>query len=207
MTYKIPYAGADVFRKRVYINALQKAGKQKEKKVDVNSVDIKCSFLPTKVDNRPLNIPGCPNSLRKILLDVCAEFIAHPNDVVGLSREVAMVKVRQEFIWRCKNEGNASFTRIGKILNRDHSTMVYHYHCRKARQDIATLDDPKVMKIAQYSAKEKHTDILNYRQELVRNLIIDGYNNYEIAVKLNISTTAVKNDKRVIRKINPIPGE
>ena len=173
MVYKIPYAGAEAVK-------------------PVKMIEVK----------RALEIPPCPDSIKKILLEVCKQFEVHPNDVVGRGQTAKLVTARDEFIWRCKCETDASFSRIGKVLNRDHSTIVYHFQYRKARNSSVL---PTVKWRRNEITKNLRVDRLNERQEEVRLLIVRGYNKYEIAAALGISVTVVKNDMRAIKYIRPLP--
>ena len=175
MVYKIPYAGAEL--------------------------------TPTttiKKDVRPLAIPTCPESLRKLLIEICRELDVHPNDVVGTSRSPKHVQAREEFIWRARIETNASFSRIAKVIDRDHSTAVYHFQYRKARLTGANPVDKWARKKPVFDVKDNPAQ-LNQRQEMVRSLSLRGFNNYEISAELGVSVTIVKNDKKFIDILRPLP--
>ena len=177
MVYKIPYAGAEI-----------------------------TPTTTTKKDIRPLAIPPCPESLRKLLFEVCRELDAHPNDVVSRSRTPKNIQAREEFIWRARLETDASFTRIAKVINKDHSTVVYHFQYRKARLNGANPADKWARKKPVYNVKEDPTQ-LNQRQEMVRSLTLRGFNKYEIAAELGVSVTIVKKDRKMIDILRPLPKE
>lgn len=174
--YKIPYAGAET-----------------------RSVLPKLQAIP-----RRYKIPPCSETLKKILLDVCQDLNVHPNDVVGKSRTPKLVLAREEFVWRARTTTDASFPRIARVLDRDHSTAVYHFHLRKARlQNPETAQKPRSYKIVWDTSGEAGR--LTDRQERVRSLILRGYNNYDISVELGVSATIVKQDKKMIQIIRPLP--
>ena len=175
MVYKIPYAGAEPTQKATI-----------------------------KKDVRPLAIPPCPESLRKLLLEICQELDTHPNDVVGTSRSPIHVQAREEFIWRARTETNASFARIAKVLNRDHSTAVYHFQYRKARLNGANPVDKWARKKPVFDVRYNPSQ-LNERQEMVRSLSLRGFNKYEIAAELGVSVTIIKRDKKFIDILRPLP--
>lgn len=177
MVYKIPYAGAEPIQKTTV----------------------------TK-DVRPLAIPTCPESLRKLLIEICRELDVHPNDVVGTSRSPKHVQAREEFIWRARIETNASFPRIAKVINKDHSTAVYHFQYRKARLTGANPVDKWSRKKPVFDVKDNPAQ-LNQRQEMVRSLSLRGFNNYEISAELGVSITTVKKDKKFIDILRPLPKE
>jgi len=153
--------------------------------------------LNVKATRQPLNIPRCSDLLKNILLDVCAKHGVHPNDVVSQSRIEKYVFIRQEFILRCREETQASFPRIGHVLNRDHSTIVYHYHCAKARQTFEPLTKEQLQSFVD------ETSPLTPRQHAVKELMSKGYRNYEIGAALGVSNAVVKNEKRIIRRYCP----
>lgn len=175
--YKIPYAGAEITAAPI-----------------------------VKKDIRPLNIPPCPESLRKILFEVCRELEVHPNDVVGPSRSPVYVQAREEFIWRARLETEASYKRIAKVINKDHSTVVYHFHYRKARLAGANPANKWERKKPVFAVREDPSQ-LNPRQERVRSLSLRGFNNYEISAELGVSVTIIKRDKKCIDIFRPLPKE
>ena len=157
-----------------------------------------------KVDNekqRPLELPLCSGVLRNILFDVCRDLDVHPNDVVGKSRKPKYVRAREEFVWRCRQNTQASFPRIAKAIGRDHSTAVYYYLYRKAKIEsgLAEVHDWPRKKPTWNSKKDPRE--LQERREQVKELLSYGYNLYEISVHLNVSTTIVKNDRRAMNNL------
>ena len=49
-----------------------------------------------------------------------------PKKVIqGRRRDGAIVKARFQFIWLCKNELNLTTTEIGRLIHRDHATIIY----------------------------------------------------------------------------------
>lgn len=174
--YKIPYAGAEV-----------------------KSFTPEIQAIP-----RRYKIPPCSEALRNILIEVCKELNVHPNDVIGRSHAPNLVFAREEFIWRARTTTDASFPRIAKVLDRDHSTAVYHFHLRKARlQNPEAARKPRSYKIMVDTANDAGR--LTERQEKVRSLLLRGYNNYDISVELGVSSTIVKQDKKIIQIIRPLP--
>lgn len=161
---------------------------------------------PIKKDIRPLAIPPCPDSLRKLLFEICRELELHPNDVVGESRAPLYVKAREEFIWRARLETDASFSRIAKVLNRDHSTVIYHFHYRKARLRGSNPKDKWERKKPVFDLKDNPAQ-LTHRQEMARSLSLRGFNKYEIAAELGVSVTMIKKDLKIINILRPLPKE
>ena len=153
---------------------------------------------------RAFTVPSCSSVLKKILFEVCEKHDVQPDDIVGPSREDKLIIARQDFIWRCREETNASFPRIGHVLNRDHSTMVYHYHYVRA---LRCAGQPHAKRNPKFAPEKLQKDqkYLTQRQNAVRGLLIRGFSNSQIAAELGISTTLVKQAKVVIRKLAPIP--
>ena len=48
--------------------------------------------------------------------------------ILGKKRDKKAISIRHYAIWRAKSETDASFTQIGKIFNRDHSSVIHAYY-------------------------------------------------------------------------------
>lgn len=202
MAYKIPYVGSERKQKIVFKAPVKAPLSERQK--------ISCvpNYLPplpeVKKDLRPIEIPRMTESLRKILLEVAEEKNVHPNDIVGVTRSAKVVAARRDFVWRARNETNASFPRIGEALNRDHTTALYHYQYKLA---WINNEEPKARKrsyVRELAKLDAQTE-LSDRQIKVRSLILRGFKNAEIAVELGVSMSLIKHDKRAIKKLHPIP--
>lgn len=80
-------------------------------------------------------LPPGPPSLRAILLDVCASHFVSVASMIGPCEHAKVVAARRAYFWRARQETTHSFPRIARLVNRDHTTAVYHYH-RVARGEV-----------------------------------------------------------------------
>lgn len=87
-----------------------------------NTVLVK--FEPEQTDA----LPPMSQLLKKILLEVCLAYRVIPNELVGKKRNKVLVLARAEFVKRARNETDASFPRIGKAINKDHTTVIHAYY-------------------------------------------------------------------------------
>jgi hypothetical protein len=72
---------------------------------------------------------------KQIIREVCAEYNVSETDVLSHRRTQCLIRPRQKICYRLKNETMASLPEIGRLMNRDHSTIVYSI--RKAEALIA----------------------------------------------------------------------
>ena len=87
-------------------------------------------------------LPPMPDSLKKILLEVCLLYRVVPNELVGKKRNKVLVLARVEFVKRARTETDASFPRIGKAINKDHTTVIHAFYgkrrIKRRRNDTTT---------------------------------------------------------------------
>ena len=208
MSYKIPYAGAEPKGRPALRKRAKKPARISKPLSKITSRDISCAFDSGNsyviTDNRPIELPAAPISLKKILLEVCTQYDLHPNDLVGNSRALRLIKARREFIWRGRNETQYSFPRIAKAINRDHTTVIYHYYYMKSLKKSEAADIKFAKKIPK-SKRYKDQVVLTERQEMIRTLFIRGFTVIEVAVEIGICPTTVKHERTIINKIHPIP--
>lgn len=203
MAYKFPYAGSED-KPRMVVKVAPCRPKPLAKKIISGVPDRIPDLAPQVIDARPVNIPLMSDALRNILLTVAQETNVHPNDIVGSSRSLKTVAARREFIWRARNKTNASFPRIGRAINRDHSTVVYHYQYKEAELSGRPLDKLSIANEKRIKRIANQTE-LNDRQIKVRGLLLRGYSNPNMAVELGVSPSLIKFDRAVIKKLDPIP--
>lgn len=89
-------------------------------------------------------LPVMSDLLKKILLEVCLAYRVIPNELVGKKRNKVLILARAEFIKRARTETDASFPRIGKALNKDHTTVIHAFYGgkrkRKGRSNDTTTE-------------------------------------------------------------------
>lgn len=204
MAYKFPYAGSEEKPRVVFRPPVKKPKAPAKQKI--SCVPDGLPDLPdVRKDIRPIDIPRMTDALRKVLLDVAEKMNVHPNDIVGSCREQKLTDARREFVWRARHETNSSFPRIGRAIGRDHTTALYHYQYKEA---CVNNEDPHKIRsqgIKRYQASVETQTELNERQVQIRGLILRGYKNPDIAAAIGVSISSVKYDRRVIKKLNPIP--
>ena len=48
--------------------------------------------------------------------------------ILGTARDKRAISIRHYAIWRARTEAGASFIKIGKIFNKDHSSVIHAYY-------------------------------------------------------------------------------
>ena len=93
-------------------------------------------FAPDQINE----LPPMSDLLREIMLEVCLRFRVIPNELVGTKRNKILILARGAFIKRVRNETSASFPRIARALNRDHTTIIHSYYDGKHKRKGKTND-------------------------------------------------------------------
>lgn len=86
-----------------------------------------------------INISYSLNSPDKLMQAVCQTCSVSREDVLGKNRQKNLVEARQILMYLYKENLDLSFPAIGKLLNRDHTTVLHAF--RKITKDL--LDNPK----------------------------------------------------------------
>ena len=130
--YLFPYAGYEPpgRKKKVRPPKARKAQPSRAR------IDVVLKYEPSYfVKDQYDQIPGMPDSVKKLMFDVCILHKITPNDLVGPGRVKALTVARKDFTRRARDELQVSFIRIGRVLKRDHTTAVYNYYGRKRVRD------------------------------------------------------------------------
>lgn len=122
MAYLFPYAGSE----RVPERPKPKIKKPRKPYPDRGPIKL-LQRVEVPEEFGEIDIPPTPPFMRRIMFEVCRKYKVHPHDVVGRVNTRAAIDARQEYCYRCRRELNASFPRIGKAINRDHTTVLYAY--------------------------------------------------------------------------------
>ena len=73
------------------------------------------------------------------MVDLCSKiFGISENNILGRSRKRPYVVARQIIAYILRKKYNLTLSRIGKLMNRDHSTIVHNLECHK--NDYETND-------------------------------------------------------------------
>lgn len=71
-------------------------------------------------------MPDFPISMRRIMADVCRDHMVTPKQLCATSQSKILVAARKAYCRRVRNELGYSYPRIGRSINRDHSTVMYY---------------------------------------------------------------------------------
>ena len=180
MAYLFPYVGSEA-----------RPVKQEKKPEKLAPVKRAVPFiideaaLPPKQDNverMPVPMPG---SLWKIMREVCERHKCKPSELAGIRRDHKMVYARREYCLRARNETKYSLPRIGKTINKDHTTVIHAIAmASKGAKHYAPFkykpQPPKVRKPYVRVEKEYNYN-LTWKEKKVYKYIQAGMNNHEIA--------------------------
>ena len=181
MSYLFPYAGSE----RKPPMTMRKLA---ERPVDAAPPE------PAPVqDNRPVELPAMPESLRKILIEVCAHHNAHPNDVIGLSCAARFVCARRHFVVRARNETEHSFPRIARVLRRDHTTAVSLFSgWRKEGDKTIAVWRPPVRETKPGPRRKTNRFELTAAEKKIKEMVERGMSFEEIAELRNIRVKSAR---------------
>jgi|694.fasta_scaffold08054_3 DNA-binding NarL/FixJ family response regulator len=141
------------------------------------------------------DVPIMPTAMKNIMRDVCVKHRVYPQWLVSGSREVRVIHARREYVYRCRNEvRNASLTRIGKSINKDHTTVLYALR--------VVSDNPKKMEPFTYSLKtsERYTHKLTPEETIIFRLLERGLSHEEMVAETGISSRRVSDHKFSIKR-------
>jgi hypothetical protein len=77
--------------------------------------------------------PSGETKCRHIATEVALKHMVGVEEIFSIRRHVPSVAARYETFWRCRHETNMSLPAIGKVFNRDHTTVLHgiRQHQRK----------------------------------------------------------------------------
>lgn len=76
------------------------------------------------------DVQGMPkNNFFKLLIEVAKKHNVDPNMIVNPNRKKAMVVIRRELVYRAVYEAGYSRARVGRMLRRDHTTILHDLYC------------------------------------------------------------------------------
>jgi len=73
--------------------------------------------------------------VKQILLEEALDSNLSPEQVLSYSRRQDILWTRYRIYWRARKETNASYPQIGRVLKRDHTTVIHGERCYQARLD------------------------------------------------------------------------
>lgn len=71
----------------------------------------------------------------KIINEVCTNCDITKEELFGPGRFIEYVDARRQISLRLRNELKMSYSRIGRILHRDHTVIVHYLKPRKAKKE------------------------------------------------------------------------
>lgn len=83
------------------------------------------------------NLPPIPDSMRKIMIEVCRHHDVTPADLASTSRRFTLVHARREYVYRCRSEipQIASYPRIARSINQDHTSALHAMNVARANPE------------------------------------------------------------------------
>lgn len=82
------------------------------------------------------NVPPIPASMKQIMIEVCERHKTTPMDLASRSRTARVVYARREYVYRCRTElPHASYPRIARSINQDHTTAIHAMRVASADPD------------------------------------------------------------------------
>jgi hypothetical protein len=76
------------------------------------------------------DVKGMPkNNFFRLLIEVAKKHNVDPNLIVNPNRKKTMVVIRRELVWRAVYEAGYSRARVGRMLRRDHTTILHDLNC------------------------------------------------------------------------------
>lgn len=195
MAYLFPYAGAEKGSRRLVFKAPSKPKtppRVKKEKPAKKLKEIDTQLIAAqRVDNRPIELPCMPETLRKILLEVCEHHNVHPNDVAGPSRATKFVSARRHYVARARTETEHSFPRIGRSIRKDHTTVLHNYNqwLKEGDKTIAVWRPPAR---TVPPGRKPSPDTVTAREAQVVGMITSGLSFEEVAEKLDLRVKTIK---------------
>lgn len=178
MAYLFPYAGSERQRKSV-----KSEMPPARREIDAAPPPPP----PAPQDLRPIELPVMPESLRKILLEVCEHHNVHPNDVAGMSHAAKFINARRHYVVRARHETDHSYPRIARAIRKDHTSAVHAYDLwrREGDKTIAVWRPP--VRVVKPGPKRKGNPFeLSPSEKAVIAMVEQGMSFEEIAEKRNI---------------------
>lgn len=140
-----------------------------------------------------------PKSLRAILEEVCREHRVHPQDVVSSNSLAHVVQARRVFCIRAKTETDASLSKIGRVIGKDHTTVLYYVKQGEAGCSMEPRKDnsgrPK-----SHKGPRIHKPELTAQESRFLELETRGLSTREIAQELGTSNESVRSYRSRVKK-------
>lgn len=102
---------------------------------------------PVEVTRRLIQIDRAlrsnPKTMREIIDDVCIKYDVRRTDVLSRRRTRNLVVPRQEAMWRCATETIHSLPEIGRLFDRDHTTVLHGIRRHEKRLSADEISNTK----------------------------------------------------------------
>lgn len=104
------------------------------------------NHLDIEPPRKTLAVDLCP--LKRIIREVCVNRNIEYRQMMSKRRRRNVAHARQEAYWRCYNETGASYPEIGRMMGRDHTSVMYgareHEKRMKANHADSINEKPSV---------------------------------------------------------------
>lgn len=212
MAYLFPYAGAEKGSRRLVFKASSNPKappRVRKERPTKRRKEIDTQGAARMMDNRPIELPSMPESLRKILLEVCEHHNVHPNDVVGQNRATKFVSARRHYVARARTETEHSFPRIGRSIRKGH-TSIFHYYSQWLKEGDKSIAVWKPPARTVPPGPRPRPDGVTPRETQIIEMIKSGMSFDEVAEKLDLRLKTVKgfyrDGMKKLEKANELGG-
>lgn len=72
-------------------------------------------------------------AIRRAVEEVAAKHAVPMRELTGPAKHRSLAYIRQEAMWSARQTTGASFPEIGRVLNRDHTTVIHGVRAHAAR--------------------------------------------------------------------------
>jgi hypothetical protein len=137
-------------------------------------------------------------AMKRIITTVCVEFDVHPKNILGQRRQKNFVIPRHVCWWLAREETMFSYPQIGRIMRRDHTSIIHG--CKKI-DAIMSKDskDPKLKLRILELQKLINMEEKNVIRESRKNTKMDSQCYPEIRLGISDRTTKSSSDSETIR--------
>jgi len=198
MAYLIPYAGAPrrsappkprlIKLKPAKLPKPPKPPKERKPKAADCYVPL-IDVIETPAEFGEINVPNMPKWIKQLMFELCLEHKVHPDDLVSHKRHKRLAVARREFCYRLNQEHHQTLSKIGRWINKDHTTVLYAVRAAAEEKSIPLAKGKCYWRRKTFSPR------------LIRAywLFADGLHWIEVAEKMNINPKTARAYKSRIK--------
>lgn len=114
--------------------------------------------------------------LDQILNSICSFYRIEKEELVSENRKAYLVEARQMFFYLCEEFSEQPYTKIGKFIERDHSTVIYSISKIRMLKDVYPKLKTKIEEITErlfqdHSLIPEHIDLLQLTENYTKSFI------------------------------------